>query len=264
MPLVSETSQTAGEKSDGVNLEKNIFAPRESMGCAMARRSPDGGTFPELTVKLSGRGSHRMKTISLILVCTLLATSPLPAQQVRGTIKRIPPAGVPVPESDRKDLESGVEQLGKDIADLRQSLAKSPALLDLLPDVQIFYNAVRYALTYDEFFSASEIAKARVLLKEGQDRAVALKSGTAPWTLSTGLIVRGYVSRIDKSVQPYGLVIPPGYAQDPTRPRRLDVWYHGRGETLSEINFLSDREKNRGEFTPEDTIVIHPYGRFCN
>ena len=199
-----------------------------------------------------------------VLLLTLLTCSPLLGQQNRGSIKRIPPAGVPVPESDRKELESRVEQLGKEIADLRQSLAKSPALLDLLPDVQIYHNAVRYALTYDEFFRADEIAKARTLLKEAQDRAAALKSGSAPWTHATGLVVRGYVSRIDNSVQPYGLVIPPGVAQDPTRPRRLDIWYHGRGETLSEINFLSDREKNRGEFTPDDTIVLHPYGRYCN
>jgi dienelactone hydrolase len=44
----------------------------------------------------------------------------------------------------------------------------------------------------------------------------------------------------------------------------LDIWFHGRGETLSEVNFITDREHSRGEFTPTDTIVLHPYGRFCN
>jgi len=78
------------------------------------------------------------------------------------------------------------------------------------------------------------------------------------------LVVRGYFSKIDKSVQPYGLVVPASYS--PTAPHRwrLDTWFHGRGETLSEVNFLSDRERNMGEFTPRDTIVLHLYGRYCN
>jgi predicted peptidase len=59
-------------------------------------------------------------------------------------------------------------------------------------------------------------------------------------------------------------VLPASVAEDSERPRRLDLWYHGRGETLSEINFLTDREHNKGDFTPADTIVLHPYGRYCN
>src|SRR5205814_3225391 len=76
--------------------------------------------------------------------------------------------------------------------------------------------------------------------------------------------VRGYVSKIDGSVQSYGMVVPASFAADPARKRRLDLWYHGRGETLSEISFLADRERNPGEFTPPDTFVLHPYGRYCN
>jgi dienelactone hydrolase len=45
---------------------------------------------------------------------------------------------------------------------------------------------------------------------------------------------------------------------------RLDIWLHGRGDTLSEIAFIDGREKSVGEFTPEDTFVLHPYGRFMN
>ena len=45
---------------------------------------------------------------------------------------------------------------------------------------------------------------------------------------------------------------------------RLDAWFHGRGETLSEVNFIYDREHNPGEFTPPDAFVLHLYGRYCN
>ena len=43
---------------------------------------------------------------------------------------------------------------------------------------------------------------------------------------------------IDQSVQPFGLVIPPGFKLD--RKWRLDAWFHGRSENLSEVNFIYD------------------------
>ena len=45
---------------------------------------------------------------------------------------------------------------------------------------------------------------------------------------------------------------------------RLDVWCHGRGETLSELSFIDGRQKSPGEFTPPNAFVLHPYGRYCN
>ena len=184
--------------------------------------------------------------------------------QKAGEIKQIPPPGVTVSQADQEELEKGVKELAEKIDALRVSLKDNRALLDLLPDVQIYYNAVHYALKYNEFFDSKQPAQAKVLLKEGMARASALSEGKAPWTKATGLIVKGYVSRIDGSVQPYGLQVPPGYEQDPSRPRRLDFWYHGRGETLNEINFLITREQQPGPFTPADTFVLQPYGRYCN
>ena len=64
-------------------------------------------------------------------------------------------------------------------------------------------------------------------------------------------------------MQPYGLVVPASYAAGAKTAFRLDLWYHGRGETLSELNFIRDREHNPGEFTPPDAFVLHPYGRYC-
>src|SRR6185369_3630069 len=124
--------------------------------------------------------------------------------------------------------------------------------------------AVRFSLQYNEFFKPAEIAAAKVLLQQGEERAAQLAAGQAPWTTATGLVVRGYVSKIDKSVQPYGLVVPPSYS--PTAPHRwrLDTWFHGRDEALTQVNFLTARQKSPGEFTPRDTIVLHLYGRYCN
>jgi hypothetical protein len=171
-------------------------------------------------------------------------------------IKPVPPAGIEVPAADRAELEAGLARL----RDATAKLKTNP----LLPDILIYQEAVRYALQYNEFFKADEIAKAKLLLQHGEERARQLANGQAPWTTAPGLVVRGYISKIDKSVQPYGLVVPASYSPAVPHRWRLDTWFHGRNETLSEVNFLADREKNFGEFQPRDTIVLHLYGRFCN
>src|SRR5205807_505138 len=111
------------------------------------------------------------------------------------------------------------------------------------PDVQIYHNAVRYALSHNEFFNEGEIATAKNLLRQGLERAAQLSKGEAPWTTATGLVVRGYLSKIDGSVQPYGLVVPASY-KGSGFPHRVDIWFHGRGETLSELSFINGRQKS--------------------
>ncbi len=170
--------------------------------------------------------------------------------------KPVPPPGIEVPAPDRAELQAGLERLHASIEKMKAN--------PLAPDVLIFHEAVRYALQYNEFFKADEIAKAKALLQQGEERAAQLAQGQAPWTTAAGLVVRGYVSKIDKSVQPYGLVVPPSYSPNAPHRWRLDTWFHGRNETLSEVNFLAERIRSPGEFTPRDTIVLHLYGRFCN
>ncbi len=185
-----------------------------------------------------------------------------PGDNVPNKVRPIPPVGVEVPQADRQELEQTLSALADSLKQLETQ--KDERIERLLPDVRVFYKAVHDALAYNEFFAAGDIVKAKALLKEGRDRAEQLAAGKAPWESATGLVVRGYVSRIDGSVQPYGLVVPDGYRPDSAPRHPLDIWFHGRGETLSEVNFLDDRRHSRGEFTPPDTIVLHPYGRYCN
>ena len=56
--------------------------------------------------------------------------------------------------------------------------------------------------------------------------------------IDTGLVVRGYISKIDGSVQPYGLVVPDTYTHKTLNNYRLDVWLHGRGDKLTELSFI--------------------------
>jgi hypothetical protein len=179
-------------------------------------------------------------------------------------VKPIPPPGIAISETDRAELEKGSADLGQEIDSLRAELAGKPALLELLPDAEIYHKSVDWALRYNEFYRTNEIQTARRLLTEGMARVKALREGQAPWASATGLIVRAYVSKIDGSIQPYGLVVPPSYKPDTAHKFRLDFWFHGRGEQLSELSFVNDRERNPGEFTPANTIVLHLYGRYCN
>ncbi len=159
-------------------------------------------------------------------------------------------------------MRKGLDDVGKEIASLRMAL-KSP-LRELLPDVEVLHKAVRNVLELDEFYRPGQLKIAEELLEQARGRAADLRAGTAAWTTARGLIVRGYRSKIDGSVQPYGLVVPHSYRSNAPYRHRLDIWCHGRGETLSELVFINDRQHNEGEFVPRDAFVLHPYGRFCN
>jgi dienelactone hydrolase len=207
-----------------------------------------------------------MKRLIAAILILLANSSPCradgPADNDSEKVRRIPAWGIEVPETDRQELTTQLDELKAAIDELAKKT--DTRTRELLPDVQIFHRAVHDALAYREFFNEQELQTARPLLEQGLERARQLRAGEAPWTYQTGLVVRGYVSKIDGSVQPYGLVVPESCVAHGGPRHRLDLWFHGRGENLSEVNFLAGRLKDRGTFTPPDTIVLHPYGRYCN
>ena len=111
--------------------------------------------------------------LTAVLAATLAAAAVRadgPADNLPDKVRPVPPPGVAIPAADRTELQAGVEDLGKEIDDLRTALKDKPALLDLLPDVQIYYNAVRYPLTYNEFYgdAAKQVATAKAFLQAGR------------------------------------------------------------------------------------------------
>ncbi len=189
---------------------------------------------------------------AFLLAVPSLLQHPLPPDG-----KFIPPIGMSIPDPVRTALLADAEALGKRISALK---TKS----DLWPDIEIHRKAVEWALRDKTVYSAGELAAAKELLEEGNRRADALEKGEAPWNAQTGLVVRGYVSKLDGSVQPYGLVVPANWDPKGTANHRLDLFFHGRGETLTELSFLAQRRRSGGEFLPAGAFVLHPYGRFCN
>ena len=178
------------------------------------------------------------RILPIVVLCVLttdrFAIADGPADNTIDGVRRVPKLGVEVSEADRQELTEGLQSLQAKIEKLGN--LKAPLAKELLPDVLIFHRAVDQALRFQEFFDPKEIAVGKSLLKQGDQRADQLLAGEAPWTKQTGVVVRGYVSKIDRTVQPYGLVIPASYSFDGTEKHRLDFWFHGRGETLSEVN----------------------------
>ncbi|MCU0878304.1 MAG: hypothetical protein MUF06_11015 [Pirellulaceae bacterium] len=210
--------------------------------------------------------STRVWAVLFLVAVGSMALADGPADNIPANVRRIPKLGIDVPAERRATLEQGLASLASKLALLRTQAAeqKDPRITELLPDIEIYHKAIHDALQYQEIFEAREIDFATQALATGHQRADQLSQGAAPWTTARGLVVRGYKSKIDGSVQPYGLVIPESYSSQGPGKFRCDLWFHGRGETLSELNFLRDRTNNVGQISPEDTIVLHPYGRYCN
>jgi hypothetical protein len=134
---------------------------------------------------------------------------------------------------------------------------------DLAPDVEVYLKAVRWALRFpEELYSPQYVENGGLLLERGLSRATELAAGKPSWPAAKGRLSRGYRSKVDGSIQPYGLVIPDSY--DPGRPTRLDVWLHGRGATLTEISFLAAHDSLEPVPPGQDFIQLDVFGRGNN
>ena len=204
----------------------------------------------------------RLACLGFIAIACFVAA--LPAQTPPPPAKRLPPAGVPIPEPARAELAAGAAELRKAIDALAATADRDERVRTFLPDVEIYHKAVDWALRYDEFFDVKHVEVARHLLAVGRDRLGQLRAGKTPWADATGLVVRGYRSKLDQSVQPYALVIPADWKRGAGPARRLDVVLPGRGEKRTELAFIDEHEKKPGEIVPPGAIVLHAYGRFCN
>jgi predicted esterase len=181
-----------------------------------------------------------------------------PAKDAFKPIPRLlPPEGIELPA----DVQENLRQL---LAPFRKRLsgrADDPQA----SDVAIFTKAVDFALRHREFYTPKDADKAFALLAEASrrlDELEKLPADAVPnWSKATGLVIRGYKSRIDDSPQPYGLVIPEDY--DPTKPVPLYVWLHGRGDKNTDLHFIHERMTRPGQIALPGAIVLHPFGRHC-
>ncbi|MCC9603210.1 prolyl oligopeptidase family serine peptidase [Stieleria sp. JC731] len=210
-----------------------------------------------------------------------------PADNIATSVRPIPPVGIQADGAKIELLRQRCESIRKSMSAVlveaaqatktSKSWQKSAAiaheknLASLQSEILVFPRAVELAIVLNQFYKESELDNADKLLDEAAARIERAKS-KADWSHVVGfgsgenqqLIIGGYTSKIDDSYQPYALVVPSGFTANDRRPRRLDLWFHGRGEKLSEVNFLWTGQNNAGQYTPDDTFVLHPFGRYSN
>lgn len=205
-----------------------------------------------------------------VLAVSLAVVADGPADNLPDKVRPIPPAGAKIAEADASEIRATLADLKKELDSLPEALKGKPDLLELIPDVEIYHKAGRYAVDYNEMYvdpkkgGRDDVKNTKAVVKAGLQRAKELKEGKPTWTTATGPVVRGYRSKIDGSAQPYGMVVPKQFAETPKEKRRLDFWWHGRGENLTEVDFINTQSKSAGQFTPDNAFVLHPYGRYCN
>lgn len=196
--------------------------------------------------------------IALCVVSGQLAMADGPADNNVDTVRQIPPPGVMIAPADREVLQTDLKQLNEKLAGLRANA--HPLVQKYLPDVEIFARAVSLALDEDGFYDPKEAERAKDVLREGHARADALAKGEAPWRAATGMVVRGFRSKLDGTVQPYGIVCPGPF----TEGMRADVWCRGRSERGLEVQFIATRMTSSYPEPVPGVMMIHPFGRYCN
>ena len=184
-----------------------------------------------------------------------------PADNQVASIRPVPPPGIEVPAEVRESLSKSLEVLKKSIEEL--SASKEARVQKYLPDVEIFHRAVSLALSENGFFEPADFTRAKELIDEGNSRCEALRVNTPYWTQivsSPYITVRGFRSKLDGTVQPYGVV----FQSSISASGRADVWCRGRSEKGLELQFLSTRMKSPDPLPDEGVLMIHPFGRYCN
>ncbi len=177
-------------------------------------------------------------------------------------------AAVVVAQGQEKVFPPSAEQKAEIHKKLAELSARLAALGDkktdpaLLADVQIYKKAAEYILRFpDEFSGPNYAAETMAALDTGIGRAIELENNTSSWTRKTGNVVRGFVSRIDGSVQPYGLTIPASY--DGKKPMRLDIWLHGTAMQMNEVRFVTQQAgpHETSQILADDYIQLEPLAR---
>src|ERR1051325_4935427 len=161
-------------------------------------------------------------------------------------------------DAEKQQIQAKIDQLGEAIRELRSRRKDD----DILPDVEIFYEAARWKMAYpEEFFRQRAVTDTLSVLDKGLERASQLRDGKSPWTTQKGRVVRGFRSALDGSVQPVRVTVPEEY--DGARAVPLDVAQHGRFTSLYEVETLNSWQGAEIDYLP-GTLQIDLFGRGKN
>ncbi len=151
---------------------------------------------------------------------------------------------------------------------LKDAAAKPPKYF---VDAQVFAKGVEWCLRHGEFYPAKKEGQPSAWIKYCEDAIAAgnarldeLQAGTNSWTDQEGSTIRGYVSRVDGSVQPYALSLPAGFKDVESGYRwPLHVKLHGRGGTRNEVRFFNEHAGKKPA-DGQNWIQLDVFGRTDN
>lgn len=164
-------------------------------------------------------------------------------------------------DQERKSIDFERRALEKRLSALRDDPAVKP---DHWADANVFIKGVVWALDFEPKLDAKAHDLLRKGLRRARERVEALEAGRQPWVDKRGRVVRGFISAVDGSTQPYGVILPAGY--DPAKPGRLDVVLHGsrKSDGMGELVFMEMYDDGDGVGKPApkvDYIEVFPMGR---
>ncbi len=181
----------------------------------------------------------------------------------------------PAPASERTRIQQKLAEVNSAVATLREkeeSLDGKPGRRSrpqAIPDIAVYAKAADWILRHQEFYRPSYVGHTHRALDTASERIKAWSAlieeskSLPPWETQAGTTIRGYISEVDGSVQPYALTLPEGV--DPQDGKRwpLHVKLHGRGGTLNEISFIAAHD-NKPLPKDQDWIQLDVFGRVNN
>ena len=112
------------------------------------------------------------------------------------------------------------------------------------PMQRIYLKAGEWMLRHpEEFYKPEYSDQLLAVLDRGLARATELESGSPSWPKQKGRLSRAYRSRVDGSLQPYGLAHPGKLRSG--KANRLDVVLHGRAAQMTESSFLFAHDSSK-------------------
>lgn len=209
------------------------------------------------------RSLNRIRTaftcLPLVSVLGALPASPQPVPAPLPVVGDVFPGGIT--SEDRQSLGRDLRSLEAKLTSLRSSSTND------LADADLFHKGIVWALRYETHLTSNDIASLQRATARGHQRADFLLARQQPWAMRKGKILRGYISAVDGSTQPYGVIVPASY--DGSKPMRLDVVLHGSSKPvgMSELRFGAsfDEGDDTATFAPDaEFIELHPLGRVEN
>lgn len=180
------------------------------------------------------------------------------ADEAPGLPPAPPPRGAPFVRPSDETLA----RLHRELADLQAQLAGLPKDEFGLPpaDAAIYAEAVELQLKIDEWPPNKLDQSCFTSLRWGRAVAAGIKADPEFMRTVRHLAPVGYRSRVDRSAQPYMLLLPDDFDPDSSKPWRLIVTLHGGYAWSRPLGTIIGAVNRTGDVHP-GAITVMPYGR---